>query len=97
MSRPFRFSSRVVASLVAVALVAGVAAAVSPVVGILLVFVGGFAVVGTWFRIAIRTRQWFWPKFATVPLTSIEGFIGFSGAILFGTGLIVGVISGMSP
>jgi hypothetical protein len=93
VNSPFRFSSGVIASLLAVALVAGVAAAVSPGVGILLSFVGGFVVVGTWVWIAIRTRQWLWTKFATVPLTLAEGFIGFSGAIVFGTGLIVGAIS----
>lgn len=93
MNSPFRFGSGVIAGLLAVTLIAGVAAAVSPSVGILLAFVGGFVAVGTWVWIAIRTRQWFWPKFATVPLTLAEGFIGFSGAILFGTGLIVGAIS----
>jgi disulfide bond formation protein DsbB len=96
MSRPFRLSSRVVASFVAIALIAGVAAAVLPGVGIILGFVGWFVVVGTWFSVAIRTRQWSWLKFGTAPLTSIEGFVGFSGAILFGAGLILGVISGMS-
>lgn len=93
MNGPFRFSAGVNGGLAAVALIGGIAAAVSPGAGIFLAFAGGLVVAGTWFWVALRTRQWFWPKFATVPLTLPEGLIGFSGAILFGTALIVGAIS----
>jgi hypothetical protein len=89
MKKPFRFSPSVLGALVTVALIAGGVTASSPDLGALLAFVGVFLVVGTWFSVAIRTRQWFWPWFAIVPLTPMEGIVGFCGAVLFGTSLLV--------
>jgi len=83
MSSEFRISIAVTASLLVLGGGAVLVGLAYPRLSIILSGVGILAIVGVWFKVAIRTRRWFWWQFAGVPLTHSEGLVATSGVALF--------------
>jgi hypothetical protein len=83
MDHNFRASGTAIASLVALGAAAGTLGFFYPTLSILLGCIGVLATGFIWFKVALRTRRWFWWEFASVPVTQTEGLVGLSGVVLF--------------
>ncbi len=92
MSNQFRFSNAITASLLALGAVAVLLGLAYLRLSIILGGVGIFAIIVVWFKVAIRTRRWFWWQFADVPLTHTEGLVAASGVALFAATMLTVIL-----